>query len=175
MQVRERLRLNESLTFVVQGAEGMKEFQRHNHALDRRSVHEVKIQKIVDTHGFQLDKRTRQVRPLDFGNRRGQHLVTVGSFCVQPKSLTRTCPPCTTRSLLRLSLNKNKRPLYQHGATKQLEHPRKEARQAGILKWRTLQPITLEKCADLENDHVELSLPSVHFWSERDDIPVKWA
>lgn len=52
--------------------------------------HKVKVEQVVDTHGFQRQRRGAEVGALNLGHRRGEHLVLIGALGVQAETLPGT-------------------------------------------------------------------------------------
>ena len=91
---------------VVERAERVQLLERRDERGHRRRVHEVEREQVVDAHRLQREHRARQVRPLDLGHVRRQHLVAVRPLRVQAVRLARPRAPGPARALLRLRLKR---------------------------------------------------------------------
>jgi len=66
--------------FVVESTKCVQHFKGVNHGLDRRCVHEVEVNKIVDPHSFELQNCCCEIGPLDFRHGSGKHGLGVVNF-----------------------------------------------------------------------------------------------
>lgn len=89
---------------IVQGTEGMELLHGRYEGLHGGWVHEVEGQQVVYPHGFQWQYSAGKICPLNLWNIGGQHLVSIGTLCVQSICLTRSSPTSPACPLFSLSL-----------------------------------------------------------------------
>ena len=102
--------------FVVERGERVQLLHGGDERLERRRVHEIEGEQVVDAHGLELEHGAREVRALDLGHRRGEHLVAVRALRVQAEALAGPRAARAASALLRLRL--------ADGRDRQLVHTR---------------------------------------------------
>lgn len=68
--------------------------------VNRRRVHEIKVDNVVDAHRFEGQNHVAKICPLDFRDGGGKHLVFVRIFGVQTIAFARARAPGTPLALV---------------------------------------------------------------------------
>mmetsp|Transcript_63743 Transcript_63743/g.137104 ORF Transcript_63743/g.137104 Transcript_63743/m.137104 type:complete len:424 (+) Transcript_63743:406-1677(+) len=90
---------------VVEATQSPQAFHGVDHRLHGWLVHEVEGEHVVDTHRFQQKDDVREVRPLDFRHRGGEHLIPVCQLRVEAIALPWSGSACSTCPLTRVGLS----------------------------------------------------------------------
>ena len=85
---------------VVQGTEAEEVLHGGDHGLNRRRVHEVEADQVVDAHRLELQHGVPQVGPLDLRHGVREHLILERRLGVQPVALPRPGPAGAAGALL---------------------------------------------------------------------------
>lgn len=82
-------------SFVIEGTERVELFHGGDQRLHGRWVHEIEVDQVVDSHGFQDQHGVGKISSLYLWNRSGQHFISERVFGVESVAPTR---PSSTRS-----------------------------------------------------------------------------